>query len=514
MGKSVRWWLVVWAHVALAMPQTALAAPGPDFAPEDWVHLPPRTVGETPISPQLRPEVPGATLDPATWWLRGRLNQPRFVAGGQPGDLKLVHRGGAASHAVDLLIVADGFTKDQRKDFADAVAKTTESLLSSSPYGEYAALFNVFSLFVASAEAGGSHPSQDLWVDNAFGTTFDYGGIARLAVADNAAVTVAAKKALPGFDLAVVLVNDAAYGGSGGPVPVVSVAPESVLILLHELAHNLANLADEYESPYPGYPKGDSEPNVASAAHLDPLKWSAWVQEGTPIPTDLENAIDSYTPIGAYEGARYQTTGMFRPAPNCIMRSLDAAFCPVCTQALILSLHARTQILRGQSPPTKEEVSCTVGSCPTFAVNAAPIDTVEVRWLRDDQTVGKDVTWTPGPADTGDYSLVARVEDLTVAVRTDPKGALGEQVTWTLHVTPGAATGDDAGQGDAGLVEDSGEGEEPAPVEEPARDSGGCTAGQTGGAGAAGAWPMLALTIAWMTRRRREGRKAASRLGG
>lgn len=468
----------------------------PTLATPGDVHLAPRHVHDGLAVIQPRPERQLLPLDPAALWLHTRIQTPGNLLPIHPTDLQTLHQGGTSAQSLDIVLVADGYTGAERDAFFNAAAATSDALLQWTPYAEYASLFNVYALFFASAESGASHPSLGVYVNNAFGTTFDYGGVDRLAVADDAKVVDAVSAAVPAFDLAVVVVNDAAYGGSGGAVPVVSMAPEAIAILRHELGHNLAHLADEYDAPYPGYPAGDSEANVAAASHLEPLKWHAWVKPGTPIPTDESAATSLYTPVGAYEGARYQTKGMFRPAPNCLMRSLDMVFCPVCQEALIVAMHKSTAMLRSRLPGPSSIVTCIVGACPTFTVEAAPIATLQLRWLRDGQEVASGDHWTPSADDVGDHTLTLRVRDATTAVLNDPDGALVEEAIWNLHVDATTPEPDttvralDCGSCGEDVVAT------PAPAQE--TTASGCQAARTG----ANVWPALLLALVWMTRRR------------
>ncbi len=480
--------------VVLALTFVAL----PVHARPGYVHLPPAHAGDLqPEAFQQRPELQLLPMDPATRWLQRRLPWPGIFEPIHPTDLQTVHLGGTTAQSLDLVLVADGFTEGERDAFFAAAAATSDAFLQWSPYSEYASLFNVYALFFASPQSGASHPSQGVYVDNAFGTTFDYGGVERLAVADDGKVLDAVGQAFPAFDIAVVVVNDPAYGGSGGAVPVVSRAPEAIAILRHELGHTLAHLADEYAAPYPGYPAGDSEPNVASLAHLDPLKWQAWVKPETPVPTQEASSTSLYTPVGAYEGARYVSVGVFRPAPNCLMRSLDMAFCPVCQEALIIAMHKSTSMLRSRLPGPAALVTCTLGQCPTFTVETAPIATLQLHWLRDGQEVAQGDSWTPGPNDVGDHTLTLQVRDATPAVLNDPDQALLEEAVWNLHVDatepapdPSVRAEDCGGCGGDVVAN-------PAPAQTSAAS--GCQSGPT----AAPAWPVGLVLAAWAARRKR-----------
>ncbi len=469
----------------------------PARATPGFVHVAPRHAGDLHTAAiQERPETQFLPTDPATLWLKTRRQQPRLMDPVLPTDLQTVHLGGSTAQSLDIVLVADGFTADERDAFFVAAGLTSDALLSWPPYVDYASLFNVYAFFVASPQSGASHPSAGVYVDNAFGTTFDYGGVTRLAVADDAKVLDAVAHAFPAFDIAVVVVNDAEYGGSGGAVPVVSMATDAIAILRHELGHNLGHLADEYDAPYPGYPAGDGEPNVTSFAHLEPLKWHAWVKDATPIPSSATEATSLYTPVGAYEGARYKTVGMFRPAPNCLMRSLDMAFCSVCAEALIVAIHKSTSMLRSRLPGPSPIVTCTVGECPTFTVETAPIATVQLQWLRDGQYVATGPSWTPGVNDVGEHTLTLRVFDATDAVLDDPDHALVEEAVWNLHVDATTPPPDDSVRAlDCGTCGGDVVAS-PAPAQE--STTSGCQAGRT----SATVWPLLAA-FGLLARRKR-----------
>lgn len=407
-----------------------LAAPAQAENPAERLHLAPRRAGEAAIDTVRTPTVPALSN-----WQRAR-----GALTAATGELRSLHTAAAHEACLDLVIVGDGFTAAEKDAFFAAADADSKALLAFGPYAAYRDLFNTYALFVPSAQSGADHPSLSHFVETAFDTTFEYGGFERLAVADSEKVLQAVGAALPDFDLAVVLVNDAAYGGSGGAVPVASLDPEAIAILHHEIGHNIAMLADEYTAPYPGYPTGDPEPNVASASHLAPLKWQAWQTVGTPIPTPINAATGAFAPIGAYEGARYQDKGMFRPAPQCLMRSLDQVFCPVCAEAMAVAIAARTQTLRARWPAAAC-VACEVGACPSFSVAIANVATVKVRWRWNGEAVGEGLTWQPDATRSGEATLTAEIVDTTTAVRSDPDGALIESVSWDLRIGAPALEG-------------------------------------------------------------------------
>ncbi len=410
-------------------------------------------------------------------------------------ELREVFVGKAAEQAFRLVVVAEGYTAaDKAKFFADAGA-TVNGLLLGPPYSFVSPWLEVHGLFVASAQRGADKPNQSIEVATAFDATFGSYNVDRLLTVDNGKVLSAVAGALPSFDVAIALVNDEKYGGSGGPVTVVSLNAASLDILRHELAHTLAKLADEYETPYPGYPPGDSEPNVTSAAKLSPLKWQAWVDGAVAIPTPIADATGPFAPIGAYEGARFQAKGMFRPAPTCIMRQLGVAFCPICLEAVVGAVADEVLQITAATPAGSDDVVCGSGGCPLFGVAFPPHPSVVVRWTLDDIEVGTGISHRPAPTTLGSHAVRAVVELETPLIRGPMRAALRQERSWTLNVVA-LPTADAGGVADAPAPQDALDATEPAgPVDGPGGTiRGGCSAA----AGAAvptapGAGPTSAL---------------------
>lgn len=349
-------------------------------------------------------------------------------------ELRDVYKGKAADHAYRLVVVAEGYTAAHKaKFFADATA-TIAGLLQSNPYSFVAPWLEVYGLFVESAEPGADKPSQGVEVSTAFNATFGSFNVDRLLTVDNGKVLSVVASALPSFDVAIALVNDDKYGGSGGPVTVVSLHASSLDILRHELAHTVAQVADEYETPYPGYPVGDSEPNVAASNHLAPLKWAAWIVGDVAIPTPIADATGPFAPIGAYEGARFQSKGMFRPAPSCIMRQLGVGFCPICLEAVVGAIGREVFQITGASPVGTGDVVCGASGCPLFGVAFPPHSAATVTWELDDLIAADGISFRPAPTTLGPHSVRATLNLPTPLLQTPMQSSLRQVRQWTLNV--------------------------------------------------------------------------------
>mgnify|MGYP002626526206 FL=1 len=63
-------------------------------------------------------------------------------------------------------------------------------------------------------------------------------------------------------------------------------------------------------------------------------KWQDMLAPGTLIPTAADGQ-ELTTKVGVYEGAGYQSHGVYRPVQECRMKVNEVKeFCPVCQRAL------------------------------------------------------------------------------------------------------------------------------------------------------------------------------------
>lgn len=330
-------------------------------------------------------------------------------------------RGGPGSplNRVDILVLGDGYTAGQQAVFNTHANALRTSMFNVSPYREYANLVNWNTGFIASAQSGADHPPYQAgcstteccadssansdplagtFVDTAFDGRFCTNQIHRLLTVNSGKIHAAAA-AYPGWDVILVTVNDPVYGGAGGSISVTSAHTSGPLVVIHEYAHTFHRLADEYTSPYPGYPAcsdtgavPNCEANVTNQTVRDLVKWRHWYDPvNIPVPTP------NNTPgTGLFQGARYLESGMYRPTHNsCLMRSLGTTFCPVCRQEYVKRLYsgwpngvpaAGIDLIEpgGEFPSPSLPVTYAVGSNRLFSAQVlVPEGGVNMQWLLD-----------------------------------------------------------------------------------------------------------------------------------
>lgn len=244
-----------------------------------------------------------------------------------PGHVWTLFENGPSRSKVDLLLISDGYTTEQLQKFHADAARLADALFSYEPFKSRKSDFNVRALDLPSPRS-------------TINTEYDIFGLPRYVLTyNNRALRDAAAAAAP-YDVVEILVNNAQDGGGGifnlqSTVAVDSQRAEYVFV--HELAHNLAGLADEYvgnvtyQTGAPDKPE-PWEPNLTTLRDPALLKWKDLVDPNTPIPTPPAYAGR----VGAFEGGGYEARVLFRPEFECIMGTTRAGvgFCRVCQRAI------------------------------------------------------------------------------------------------------------------------------------------------------------------------------------
>ena len=308
----------------------------------------------------------------------------------------IVQNGPAASK-VDLAILGDGYREDELAKFQFDARAAAQTLFAVEPFAARVHDFNVHAVFVPSPESGAADAYRGVRKETAFRSAYGSGEAERtLAVHDQHALSEAAS-AVP-YDILLVVVNTQRYGGSGyfgGPAVVAAQSASAKYLVLHELAHVVAGLAEEYYIPAADGPtfNGNIEPwqpNVTIS--LTDRKWPG-AASGTarhPDPwnkAEYEKAFADYVRrysrlraagaaertieklmsdarrrqavllsrnaerrhIGYFEGAAGYAKGVFRSEVDCIMFSLQTDyFCSACAAAIERAIDLHTMPRSGK----------------------------------------------------------------------------------------------------------------------------------------------------------------------
>lgn len=287
-----------------------------------------------------------------------------------PPPHKYILESGSPQEKIDVAIVAEGYTAQEADLFYEDAAKTVDAILSHKPFSEYKDCFNFVAVALPSQDSGVSVPYEGDWKNTALSSHFS------TFYSDRYLTTLRLKNlhdklAGVSYEHIVILANTDTYGGGGiyNSYTLTTAHHQSFRpVVVHEFGHSFAGLADEYyyDDQYSEYYYPDCEPWEQNITTLFDFgsKWDDMLPKIVTIPTapvnDVwskisvsgpsaagtsgENASEGRTSaeaaseasfIGVYEGAGYQSKGVYRPYPDCRMKTNSAeSFCPVCQRAI------------------------------------------------------------------------------------------------------------------------------------------------------------------------------------
>ncbi len=301
------------------------------------------------------------------------------------GEVWAVMENGQPESKVDLLILGDGYTRDELPKFRDEARRLVAKLFESPPFRERKSDFNVWAIDRASIDSGVDRPSDSVYRRTAIGVSYDIFGSERYALTlDNRALRDVAAQAP--YEYIEILINGEKYGGGGIYnlfATTVTRSGSAEYVFVHEFGHHVAALGDEYYTSSVAYDTSAPvvepwEPNITALLNPATLKWRDLIESSTPIPTpwekeeyekvqggfqsrrrDLrarkapESEMDALFAeerawggpflaeqthegkVGAFEGAGYRARGLYRPTTDCMMFSRNVNyFCPVCSRTI------------------------------------------------------------------------------------------------------------------------------------------------------------------------------------
>lgn len=259
----------------------------------------------------------------------------------QTTPYKTMLKSGNLDTSIDVVFVAEGYTKDEMDIFYKDVERGMNSIFNHSGFKNNKDKFNIIAVASESKESGVSVPQKQDWKVTAVSSHFD------TFYSDRYLTTLHVKdlnNLLAGipYEHIIILANTDEYGGGGiyNSYTLTTAHHRSYEpVIVHEFGHSFVGLADEYfydDEFEPTYPTDMEpwEPNITTLVDFD-KKWKDMLAPGTKIPTvPTKKPEDIYTKIGVFEGAGYSSKGVYRPVEECRMKINGAPdFCPVCAKA-------------------------------------------------------------------------------------------------------------------------------------------------------------------------------------
>lgn len=257
-------------------------------------------------------------------------------------QVKEIFKNTSPDRAVDIAVIAEGYTENETDKFYEDARKLAESLFTHEPFKSYSTRINIYAIAAVSLDKGISMPHKDEWKKTAIGSHYFTFYEPRYLTTPNVFVLRDYASLVP-YDAIYILANTPEYGGGGiyNFYALASAGSKRAKdeVIVHEFGHSFAGLADEYfredadvlDAMY-DINLEPWEPNITSLVNFD-IKWKADLDPSMPIPTLVNE--ENKSKLGVFEGGGYLTKGMYRPAYDCRMRTNEAkAFCPVCAKSV------------------------------------------------------------------------------------------------------------------------------------------------------------------------------------
>jgi hypothetical protein len=266
-----------------------------------------------------------------------------------PYEYIIIQEYGKPEEKIDIVILGDGYTKDEMGKFRDDAFRFAGYLFEAEPFKTEKERFNIRAVLTPSIDSGTDIPGKGIYNNTNFNATFYTFDVPRyLTTSDMKSVYDAA--AVVPYDQLYLLVNTELYGG-GGFYNLLNICSAdhhlSDKVFVHEFGHGFAGLGDEYYDSAVAYENYYNlevepwEPNLTTLIDFD-RKWKSMMDCSIPVPTPRTPKYKGKT--GVFEGGGYMSKGIYSPHIDCRMKSNEAQeFCPVCTDAILRMIHFYTK---------------------------------------------------------------------------------------------------------------------------------------------------------------------------
>ena len=253
---------------------------------------------------------------------------------------KYLEQSGDSKDKIDVAFVAEGYLIDEMGVFLQDCKASIDALKAHEPFKSMSDRFNFIAVMTPSLQQGVSIPHDNMWKKTALCSNFDTFYSNRYLTTLHLKKLHDALSGLP-YEQIIILANTDNYGGGGIYNSYLMSAAhneKNLPVVVHEFGHSFAGLADEYfydDSYDIMYPSDTEpwEPNITTLVDFK-SKWADMLGNKVKIPTE-PTGKDVYTQVGVYEGAGYQSKGVYRPVQECRMKINEApVFCPVCERAI------------------------------------------------------------------------------------------------------------------------------------------------------------------------------------
>ena len=335
---------------------------------------------------------------------------------------------------LDLVIIGDGFTHSELSTFNQRAQELAQSIMNRNELTRLQQkAWNIHIIDLVSFESGADNTqtSEMPKVETAL-HSFYYGPDGGQIRVDIELTVDKVAQVVPQYDKIVVLVNsEKRAGAASGEVVFLSNDRYSDKILMHELGHSVAGLADEY------YTEGINgiiineelpSPNVSIHNDLHTIKWKHWLGEGTG-----DNFVD------AYEGGNYNAYGVWRPTENSFMKhAYIGEFGAVNSEAWALSVYdiagtyySTTPQLGSITKAIRESIEFNIELSMGLKMQRV---VWEVSGYGPYKINDNTSSFTFKFEEAGEYVVQATIVDKSGIIRLDEHNYSNDILTWNISV--------------------------------------------------------------------------------
>jgi hypothetical protein len=167
--------------------------------------------------------------------------------------------------------------------------------------------------------------------------------------------------------------------------------------------------------------RGDESSNTTLVFQREKIKWKAWIDPETPIPTPYTK--EYLRKIGLFEGGTHRASGIFRATPVCAMgvNQFSELLCPLCVQEAAQRTYEYVNPIENPNP-RREKLALRQPGIAHFSISRVkPVpDTQKVEWRLNGKLIAKDTDAVDVELGAiSEYELVYSLVDRTELIRAD-----------------------------------------------------------------------------------------------
>jgi hypothetical protein len=220
---------------------------------------------------------------------------------------------------INIFYLGDAYLESdldrQNGVYRQQAIQNINAFFSTHPFSAFTDDFNAYIVYVPSESD--VILSEGEISPTAFGAHFSEGG-SLLVIEFESRINLIVKEITGRFktdnDLVLMSVNNASGGSARLNGGLAVFGQGNTAVMMHEVGHAFAGLADEYTNPIRPPLNVAGIENLDNINNLERIKWNRFI------------GLDGYEDVGAFEGGGYTATGIWRPEENSLMKSLGELY--------------------------------------------------------------------------------------------------------------------------------------------------------------------------------------------